>query len=529
MTESRNQSTIRRPVLVTAILLVAVAVLLVALRSWLDRPAEEIGIGSDSIVAAEAATVAPVFEPEPNVEQPVKSVQPGVPVQTLPPTSVPAEPLRVVMLPVRMDDSETAAAFVLDAIQQATVRALRDKPNIEVVEIGSAEAATVVPPNSGPLGEDGRVSRAIIQRYDADVVAQISERSPPEAASWSINLSANRSQGWTAMNLSFSKTGAQPAGYDVDSAGRVESAGRRFAEMIARNPGGARPSRTSSGDERSILSDATQSEQERLRALGRILNEGFDSGTLAAAVDLANRSSSAETLQQVWHLLRQSAYDVTLAQPFSYALLTDPYEAVRREAALGLGAYLGIVGSQAALEQATRSDSSPDVRLAARMAMMDYDQQQDFRHETLLDRKLTPVERFAPTMLLGSSPVVPFPITYTVGEAEHEALAYAEIVSGTDDTDLKLRALVALQGTLLIRGSVDGGESGTDPEIVRVLVESERSTNADVRRAALQAMSRRSDVPEIRTVLESVVECEPELAEQLGIARTLERLGRSQP
>ena len=51
----KGQKTIRRPVVVIAILLVAAAVLLVALLSWLDLPAGETGVDDAANVAADLA------------------------------------------------------------------------------------------------------------------------------------------------------------------------------------------------------------------------------------------------------------------------------------------------------------------------------------------------------------------------------------------------------------------------------------------------------------------------------------------
>jgi hypothetical protein len=280
-------------------------------------------------------------------------------------------------------------------------------------------------------------------------------------------------------------------------------------------------------NDRSIVLDATRTEQERVNALMRLRDVGYDSATLLAAVDLASRSSSMVTRRNILRTLRQTSYDAVLAQPFTNALLTDADAAVRAEAALGLNAYLDIGGSRVALEQAARNDSSPDVRLAAQMALMDYDQQQAFERGTLLDRTLSPEERLAPMSLSGSLILAPFSRASSAAESAEETLAYAEIVDGTDDTSLQFRALTAMRGTMLIRGNSDSGGAQLDPEIVRVLIESGSSPDSQVRRAALGAMQERADVPEIRTVLESVVENEPALAEELGIPGALARRPRS--
>jgi HEAT repeat protein len=245
----------------------------------------------------------------------------------------------------------------------------------------------------------------------------------------------------------------------------------------------------------------------------------LDSESVAAALELATRSAAPETRKVIWGALRNED-NPALAQPMSVVLQSDPDAAVRVEAALGLAEYRDEAGIQPALEQAALGDSSADVRLAARMAAMDYEQQQTFRLETLLDPTLTPAERLAPLDMY-PNPLV-FGSLLRNGERMAEVrLAYAEIISGTSDPDLKLSALMALQQSAQLLGPINRQRLEPDPAVVRALVESAEAADESVQRAALRAMLLIANQPEIRAVLESVLESEPELAQRMDIATAL--------
>ena len=222
-----------------------------------------------------------------------------------------------------------------------------------------------------------------------------------------------------------------------------------------------------------------------------------------------------------------------LAQPLSIALLSDADAGVRAQAALALGAYLRESGVSLALAQAQRNDSSPEVQLAARMSMLAYEERQTFTRETLLDRNLPPVERFAPTLMAGSAEPSSY-AAYGTAAAE-EALAYAEIAGGTDDPELMVRALSALQAATM--GANLGGvrpDARIDPTIARVQIESASHEDERVRRSALTALSfqyrtartlpgwlTEPEKLEIRAVFETVVREQPALAADLRIEETL--------
>jgi len=528
MTSGRT-STVRRPVVVISILLVLVAVLLVAFRSWLDRPAPEIDIATETVVPAESKPepAEPAVEPEPVLESiVVERPTPeriGVPVMVV----TPPVPVTVIMLPARVASAGPEAATVTEVVRQSTLRALRAMPDIDVVEISSAELSAVVPPTAGSLGEDSLVYLAVTRRHAGRVVAEISEIAMAESSWWFFNLRVHAPTGSGSSTGRVGKTG------DLRPGGDVQFAGLQFAERIARDAkrvaSESEPvasSGSAADAPRSIFLDATRADEERLRSLEQILMSGPDDTVLAVAVEMATQSTSAETRRRMWRLLRRSAYEPGLAQPLSFALLNDVDAAVRQEAALGLAAYVGEAATAVALEQASRNDPSTEVRLAARMATMTPGERQGFQRATLLDSNLTPAERLAPLIVDDRTILWAFEASSGNDQFE-EAVAYAEVVAGIEDPALKLTILRALNTTMFSVGTTSGLAGADGSRIVDALIESSRHADNRVREQALESLlvaaTQMGAKPEARAVLESVLENEPALAAELGIERALAR------
>jgi HEAT repeat protein len=211
-------------------------------------------------------------------------------------------------------------------------------------------------------------------------------------------------------------------------------------------------------------------------------------------------------------------------EPLSEALLTDPDESVRREAAFALAAYRENAGAQRSLANAMRNDSSAEVRLAAQMSTMDSTEQRAFARERLHDRDLMPFERLGPTALLRISSLPPRGprAPPTIGDAEMaDALAIAEVISLTDDPEVKIMGLGELQG-MFNSATIRNGRRPS-PEVTRVMIDSTRFDNIEVRRSALTALLPLSEDPEVRAALEAAVGNQPELAARLRIPDVLAR------
>jgi len=517
MTDGKDQGPVRRPIVVTAILLVAAAVILVAFQSWLaGRP--DVVDGGTRPESEQAVTP----EPESLVAEPAAAVA----VAAKPaPTAAPSGTVRVVVLPVRVESPDPTTAIAVDAVNRAMISTLRASADVDLVVLSPADLPGVVPSNAGALNEDTVVALAVVRRFAAGMVAEIREQSLPDSPFMAINLQASQANGSRFRRIDgLRKSGAPGTGTIALDNQDPQVLGVSFAESILQRAGQVAVSGTAPPEGRTRLLDASQSGQERLRALVELRDRGslaLDSEMLAAVIDLGTRSQSADTRRTAWQLIRRMAFDPALAPALSASLRSDPDAAVRREAALALADYRDDRSYQQALEYAIRNDSSTEVRIAAQMSMMDRSQHGAFARESLLDRGLTPAERLVPTLLNQASSMPR--VWGTPGEAREQARAYAEIMAATDDVELKLKSLTELN----VAATAAPGR--LDPEIVNVLLASVDVEDEQIHRVSLELLRRAVANQEVRAVLEDVVESEPELADELQIPRVLEWRSPGEP
>jgi hypothetical protein len=527
MTELGGQRPVRRPVVVTAILLIAAAVSLVVLRPWFAGQPDVVDDGASLVPEPETTLDEQAVEAPAAAEAQVATGD--IPAAR----AAPSEPVRVVVLPARIGDPDPNAAVVVDTVRQAMLRALRASAAAVIIDVSAAELAGVVPLNAGSFSEHNLAFLAVSRRYGAGVVAEISQRSGPDSPYLAVDLDVRQANASRIVrNSALCRNGetrfCNAPRWDFGGSD-PQSLGVRFAETILQSLESAALSNATPQEsdaappEAPALLDASRPEWERLRSLVELGNPGgqiLDSETLAAAVDLATRSPSADTRRMAWQVLRRLAFDPALAPSLSAALLSDPDAAVRREVALALGAYRGDSSYQEVLASAMRNDSSVEVRIAAQMALMDRARQESFARDSLLDRDLTPAERLGPTVMLGREPGRTPNFPRTLGDAEMaNAHAFAEVVSLTDDPALKVAGLAQLMRTF--NGSAMRSGQRPDPEITRVMIQSTKDENYEVRRQALTALLSLSDDPEVRAALEAAVENEPELAARLRIPEAL--------
>lgn len=508
MTDGRDQNALRRPVVVTAILLVAIAVLTLVVRSWPEREWADVPLVAEAIGPPEAPA-SPVDEPGADRSADAATAEDAASVLV-----APAEPMRVVLLPFRLEHPDPAAERFVDAVRQSMLRTLSRIPHIDVVDLTPTDFAAVVPQDADARRGTRPVFMTIARLYGGDFVAEIVERSRPDSPMWNVYLQVHSPAGSSGVGMGVDKRGPSPNGRGWFNA-NPDDMGAMFAERIIDRS--IRPPPLANPDERrSDFLDVTRSDDDRLSALADLRSAGFDAETIAAAAELASRSTSARTRQQVWNTLRHEAYDTALAQPLSSALLSDPDATVRKEAALSLASYLGEANTTTALEFALANDASAEVRLAAKLSTMDYEAQSAFVRETLLDRSLAPAERLAPTIMsyetalprLSRSPVETVELTR----------AFAEIVAGTEDAVLKTHALSEIQ----IRSRDLGSQARFEPEVVRILLDHAGNENHNIRNIVLDLLRRETDSLEVRAVFEAVVEKEPALAAQLRLPQVLD-------
>jgi hypothetical protein len=158
---------------------------------------------------------------------------------------------------------------------------------------------------------------------------------------------------------------------------------------------------------------------------------------------------------------------------------------------------------------------------------MDFEEQQAFKREALLDRSLTPAERLAPTIVdnnlrWASSDRSSGPVSV------EELLAYAEIMTAVEDPQLKIQGLGQLREAML-GGSAFAARrpSADDATIVDAVIETSRHADERVRRQALMfltTLAQLSGNADARAALESAVVSQPDLASELSIPALLTRL-----
>ena len=512
MTGSQTQASFRRRVAVAAVLMVAIAVLLLIFRSPFEQPAADVTEDSFGTGPAEVQ-----LSPIPEVESSVDAVPPGAGASS---SVASAGPNTIIVLPSRIADPDRATEAFVDAVRQAMMRSLQARANLLIVEITAADFDAVVPPGAGGIRDTRPAYLALARRYGGGHVVAISERSSAGDGWWSVQMQVHSEMDYGGSGISMPEI--DHPSFAAKLRADAESTGRMFAMIILGEVSEQSSLRQPASDTRRDFLDTTRSDEQRLESLAELRRIGVDRETIAAAAEMAMRSASAETRREVWKALRQDVYDPALAQPLGYALLSDPDATVRREAALALAPYLEEANTRSVLESALRNDASAEVRLAARLSMMDYEEQQAFARTSLLDRSLSPAERLAPTLLNQESPIP------RLAEPDVEALremagAYAEIVAGTDDPDLKLNSLSELNDV------ATRAPGRLQPEIVEVLIESVDVADEDIQRIAVGLLRRAVANPEVRAVLEQVLENDPELAEELQIPKVLEWSGPGEP
>jgi hypothetical protein len=244
---------------------------------------------------------------------------------------------RILVLPARYDGDDPAAEQVLESVLQATLAVLNDAPEVSIMTLNAAQLA-LLPPNAAS-GRSGQVGLwAVVGRYGADVVAEISEDSAPDAASWNLRMSMSRQSGAAGgTSVPLSKTG------EPGPSEGVQGIGERFASRIL---GLAARSVLNSGIRNSasrLLLDTTLPVQERVNSLIRLSVFVMNRDEIdAAAVLAAELSTPAMTRRVIWQTLARTAFEPALVEPLRRAMLSDPDPLVRAEAATALQRYIDV-------------------------------------------------------------------------------------------------------------------------------------------------------------------------------------------
>ena len=515
----RRGFSIRPSVIVVACLPVALVLLLIGFRSGVesaDYTADRSlnASGSDTAISG----VAPHGS-----SMSVESTAPSVAaVQALvidesAPTAPDADRARIVVFPPRVDFPGRLADSFVEKLHATLIGLLRATPEFEVIELDESGIAGILPGSAAVSAETVQGWAVLAREYEGDVLVRLREKPATNGQSRLLEMMLYSGPRQATQGFMFGDTGNRGSGNDPETiaAGIVQSIRSQLnwndREIEARQ---------AAVDARSILLDPERADDERLESLDVLGRSPYDAETIAAAIDIASRSTSPAARRQAWLMLRRKVYDPALQQPLLTALITDPDADVRKEVALSLGEYRSDPGVLVSLRQAQASDGSPEVRLAAEIALLDFDEQRAFSRERLLDRNLTPAERLAPAKMIESmqSPNVVAP---TGNYDSDEARAIAEIAAASTDTEQKVDALSRLPGAFFLSASRD---RELDPDVRRVLIDSATHEDSRVRTIALSALRSEIDEPDVRALFERAVAEDPTVAERLRMVELMEQV-----
>jgi len=427
---------------------------------------------------------------------------------------------RIVVLPTRHEITDRTGIDNVDTIRTAVVRHLRGRADLDVVEITEAEEAGVpmffaalrdaIRTRLLPEGfayPHYRRDLAVASHYDAYAAIRLSsqlprrppdEPVPPEL--WSIEISqADRGDGDVFTSSVWS-------GEDLEAQGRT-IARRIYSNLV--EPELAIDAYASE------IADARSSDEERLRAFweaqGVVIpairaGEPPSAAFLAAATELGHSSASAETRRWIWGGLGSIPH-MAATLPLLDALVTERDAGVRQVIVRSLRESTFDQRVRAALESAAAGDPSSMVRRDARWLLLSAAEQRAFFESTLHDSSLLPEERLA-TLLFAR--LTSRPIYDAVVASDDEAIALlVDTVRTSTDSSTRSDAINALEG---------------NPALIEPMLESLASTDASVRRTALNVLARTyrgmpAVVEAVRRALESELDARVRFEVEQALSR----------
>lgn len=488
-----------RPLFLAGLLLAGAAAAMLGARYWPEPQTDGANVSADaSSPDAAGAAELPASDPPPPATSPRELAgAPSTGSDSEPTVAEAPSRFRVLVMPARAESDDPSAAAFLERVRQTMLRELNAVTEFDVVDVTAAELEGVVPPLPeesllSPGGErPPAIFRAVVQRFGGSVVVEPVMRRSQAPNTWVVEVCARY-----ALGGSSGRTCAH-----ADSAGPDDARPGTDAESLALLlmpgiAGQALPQlRAAVQNDVSVVAstlalvlDRSRAESERVSVLPRLSSSDFSPEVIAAVVELGTQSESARIRRRVWQILGNELYLPALAQPFSYALLTDPSPEVRLTAAHALRDYLDVPDALSALEYAASNDASAEVRVAVQMLMLTTrDEQRNFARARLLDSTLSPADRLA---LLQPQEWVPSGFTDSAVRA-----ALTEIVAMADDPAVRLEAL---QGLPPMRSA----------DVLDVFITSARDSDDRVSRFALQLLTRFVDEPGARAALEAALERE---------------------
>jgi hypothetical protein len=411
----------------------------------------------------------------------------------------PASPLdaeqsyRLIVMPPEFEVDDPAAAVFMATLTQAIVDGLNTHANFETIALSAIDLEQLVPPGPNRVIGQRLVRNALTHQYGRHYRVETKITAP--SRDWLVNLDIETSD-------YGSGTGAITSVNDPRTGGDAYSIGTRWAARIVESVPSIRAWNRISSTDLAILVDATRDEEERVEILDELHGAVFSPEIVSAAIQLGTHASSAEVRQTVWESLRNHLFDPALVPALANVLVRDPDDDVRLEAAAALAAYPGEDVGLQALRYAELSDSSPKVRLAARAATLSRQDNLALLQSTLLDSTLPVAERAAPLLLDNS--------LRAWAEDEDPGnvlfLAYAHILEGADDVEIKIAAINAISSELtdgrIRQGPPSQRRANPDPYVVGVLLDALQHDAQKVRAEASGALQMLRRDPRVCDALE---------------------------
>jgi HEAT repeat protein len=241
-------------------------------------------------------------------------------------------------------------------------------------------------------------------------------------------------------------------------------------------------------DARAVVLNAALSDGERVDALRRLPLHSpgaYDDAIVAAAVEIATTSGSANRRAYVWRVMHGVGHQY-LVEPLLQSLAYDANDHVRREAAMTLGDFRDEPRVRAALTQVQARDASEAVREAARLALLSAQERNDLALNTLLDETLPARERLYALTISDGRRIRHVPLT---AEA---ARAVFEIATSSKDAEIRSSAWMRLYSSRTANPAFAGA----------LLDDVANHPSPTVRRAAARTLELYRDDPDVQAALE---------------------------
>jgi hypothetical protein len=368
----------------------------------------------------------------------VSNVEPSLPESTsnqvLQDPATPRNPPRhkVIVLPPTYENPDAAAMEYFNASYGAFLGELRSKADLQIVEVTAQEleaAEADLPPSplAGPNSQPSALAANPFREEDMPLLlAQLEKREnairhhfngeytlrikfvayPGRPNTREIVASYFGPSGSASMS---SITGPQlPGNSGSSSSGSPTSRARDIGISKAREVYARLLPDSGSSQYLSVLKNPLESESMRLNALNAYLQGKATSAEKTSpeltddiaevAVELS-QSSNPQSRRQIWTLLGRTATPAAL-RALAHGLRTEPDTQARRNIALSLFDHASDPDVRAEFELAATADTSAEVRLIAKVALLPDSGRLSYITATLKDRSLTHQARMEPLTVL---------------------------------------------------------------------------------------------------------------------------------